>query len=183
MDPEEINEACKNFFWRIRVSEKLEGDDDGKIRYGGKRFNLMGADYFMSEIIEDLSDLYAGAAGGIIRETGQEYGRELLETVDEGQGDERFGNFLAFLQFIGYSGITAEKERLRVYSSPTAEEHLKADYKDKKVCFFLSGILAGAYRDIYGEKVEFVEEQCKAEGADACVFTKQSSVAAEEQEE
>lgn len=181
MNPEEVNEARENFFWRIRISEKFEGDEDGKIRYAGKRFNLMGADYFMSEIIENLSELYAGAAGGIIRETGQEYGRELLETVEEGERDERFGNFLGFLQFLGYSEMTAEEGQIRVFSSPTAEEHLKTDHDDKKVCFFLSGILAGAYRDIYGEKVKFVEEECKAAGADECVFQKKQQTTSEKE--
>jgi predicted hydrocarbon binding protein len=170
LDPEEVNEACENFFWRLRVSEKFEGDEEGKIKYSGKRFNLMGADYFMSEIIENLSELYAGAAGGIVRETGQGYGRELLETVKEGQGDERFGYFLGLLQFLGYSKITAGEREITVSSSPTAEEHLKTDHQEKKVCFFLSGVLGGAYYDIYDEDVEVVEEECRADGAEKCRF-------------
>lgn len=182
MNPEEVNEARENFFWRIRVGEKFEAEDSGDIKYKSKRFNLMGADYFMSEIIESLSDLYAGAAGGIIRETGQEYGRELLETVEDGEGDTRFGNFLAFLQFVGYSTMEAEKGEVHVKSSPTAEEHLKAGHDEKKVCFFLSGILAGAYRDIYDEEIEFVETECRAEGAEECVFEKKQQTTNEKEE-
>lgn len=175
MNPEEVNEAKEKYFWRIRVSEKFEGDEDGKIEFEGKRYNLMGADYFMSEIIESLSKLYAGAAGGIIRETGEEYGRELLEVIDEaegGSGDEKFGRFLGFLQFLGYSEITAEDKQIAVNSSPTAEEHLNADHEDKKVCFFLSGILSGGYQEVYSSKANFPEEKCKAEGDEECVFVK-----------
>lgn len=171
LNPEKVNDACENYFWRIRVGEKLEGDENGDINYSGKRFNLMGVDYFMAEIIESLSELYAGAAGGIIRETGHDYGRELLEAVGGAEEpDERFGNFLAFLQFLGYSEITAGDQKLLVSSSPTAEEHLKTDHDRKKVCFFLSGIFTGAYKDIYGEEVEVVEGKCKAEGAERCIF-------------
>lgn len=175
MNPEDVNEACENYFWRVRVSENFEGDEKGKIEFEGKRFNLMGADYFMSGIIESLSELYAGAAGGIIRETGEEYGKEILEIVDDAEqaeGDERFGNFLGILQFLGYSQITAEKDRIRVKSSPTAEEHSEADYEEKKVCFFLAGILSGGYQEVYSSEANFSEEKCKADGDDECVFVK-----------
>lgn len=175
MNPEDVNEARENYFWRVRVSEKFEGDEDGKIEFEGKRFNLMGADYFMSEIIESLSELYAGAAGGIIRETGEEYGKELLEVIDDAEkaeGDEKFGRFIGFLQFLGYSEITVEKDSIRVESSPTAEEHLKEDHEDKKVCFFLSGILSGGYQEVYSSEANFTEEKCKADGNEECVFVK-----------
>lgn len=175
MNPEEVNEAKENYFWRIRVSEKFEGDEDGKIEFEGKRYSLMGADYFMSEIIESLSELYAGAAGGIIRETGEEYGRELLEVIDEAEGgseNEKFGRFLGFLQFLGYSEITMEEGQIRVSSSPTAEEHVKTDHEDKKVCFFLSGMLSGAYKEVYSNKSHFPEEECRANGDEQCLFVK-----------
>ena len=175
MNSEDVNEARKNYFWRIRVSEKFEGDEDGKIEFEGKRFNIMGADYFMSGIIESLSELYAGAAGGIIRETGEEYGQELLEIVDDAEkaeGDERFGNFLGLLQFLGYSEITVEEDSIKVKSSPTAEEHLKTDNDRKKVCYFLAGILSGGYQEVYSSEANFSEEKCKADGDDECVFAK-----------
>ena len=43
-----------------------------------------------------------------------------------------FGNFLALLQFLGYSKINVEEDKIIVESSPTAEEHLKADYEEKR---------------------------------------------------
>lgn len=171
-----MNDSRENYFWRIRVDKKLVGNEKGNIKIGQKRFNGMGAEYFMSEIIESLSDLYAGAAGGIIRETGVEYGRELLEVVDEGRGDKRFGNFLGFLQFLGYSTIEVEDNRITVSSSPTAEQHFKSDHDGKKVCFFLTGILTGAHRDVYDSDESFVETQCKAEGAEKCVFQKKQEI-------
>ena len=176
MNPEKVNNLKENHFWRIRVSEKFEGDEDGDIQYGGKRFNIMGADYFMSDIIESLSELYAGAAGGIIRETGQEYGKELLEVIDDNEQDEMFGNFLALLQFLGYSTIELEDNRITVSSSPTAQQHFKSDHDGKKVCFFLTGILTGAHRDVYDSDESFVETQCKAEGAEKCVFQKKHEI-------
>lgn len=176
MNPEEVNNFKENHFWRMRVSEKFEGDEKGDIRYGGKRFNIMGGDYFMSDIIESLSQLYAGAAGGIIRETGQEYGKELLEVIDENEEDEMFGNFLALLQFLGYSKINIDEDRIIVESSPTAEEHLKADYEEKKACYFLGGILSGAYQRIYSEERHFTETSCKAAGDDKCVFEKTENI-------
>lgn len=176
MNPEEVNNFKENHFWRIRVSEKFEGDEDGDIQYGGKRFNIMGADYFMSDIIESLSELYAGAAGGIIRETGQEYGKELLEVIDDNEQDEMFGNYLALLQFLGYSNIQVEEDKIIVESSPTAEEHLKADYEEKRACYFLTGMLSGAYQKIYSSEQQFTETRCKAAGDDRCVFEKTESI-------
>ncbi|MFB6114788.1 MAG: V4R domain-containing protein, partial [Candidatus Nanohalobium sp.] len=170
MNPEEVNNQKEDFFWRVRVSQNFEGDEDGRIEYRGKRFNVMGSDYFMSGIIESLSEIYAGASGGIIRETGIGYGKELLELIDEGEGDERFGNFLGFLQFLGYSEITVKEESIEVESSPTAEEHLKEDYEQKKTCYFLAGILTGAVQSIYNLDVNYVEEKCKADGDNECVF-------------
>lgn len=172
MNPETVNNQKGDFFWRLRVSENFEGDEDGDILYDHKRFNLMGGDYFMSEIIESLSEIYAGAAGGIIRETGMEYGKELLSLIEEGEGDEKFGNFLGFLQFLGYSKIEVREDSIEVESSPTAEEHSKTDHDQKKICYFLSGMLTGAYQRIYEEDDEFTETECIADGAEKCVFQK-----------
>jgi len=176
MNPEKVNDLKENYFWEIRVSEKFEGDENGKINYEGKRFNIMGADYFMSDIMESLPELYSGAAGGIIRETGQEYGKELLEVIDEKEEDDMFANFLALLQFMGYSKITVEEEQIAVKSSPTAEEHLKADYEEKKVCYFLTGMLTGAYQRVYSSDRQFTETKCKAAGDEKCVFQKKENV-------
>jgi len=175
MDPEKVNNLKENHFWEMRVSEKFEGDEDGKIMYNGKRFNIMGADYFMSDIMESLSELYSGAAGGIVRETGQEYGKELLEVIEDKEEDKMFANFLAFLQFLGYSDITVEEEHITVKSSPTAEEHLKADYEQKKVCYFLTGILTGAYQRIYSSDAQYTETSCKAAGDEKCVFQRKEN--------
>lgn len=172
MKPDKVNEFKENFFWQIRVSETFEGDENGRIEYKGKRFNIMGADYFMSGIIESLYDLYADASGGIIHETGEEYGKELLEIIDEEEEDKKFGGFLGFLKFMGYSDIEASKGGFKVSSSPTAEEHLKTDQDNKKTCYFLAGMLTGAVQRVYDVDVEYTEMKCKADGDDICLFEK-----------
>ncbi len=177
MDPETVNEVCEKYFWELRVGEDFHGDEDGKIRYSGKRFSMMGADYFMAEIIDSLEELYSGAAGGIIRETGTEYGRELLDAADEAKDEDTyFGRFLALLQFLGYSKIKVTDEQIRVEASPTAVEHRKMGKEERKTCFFLSGLLTGAFQDIYGSDQRLVEQRCRADGDEVCSFQFQEAV-------
>lgn len=176
MNPEEVNHYKQNFFWQTRVSQTFEGDENGSIEYDGKRFNIMGADYFMSGIIESLYDLYADASGGIIHDTGKEYGKELLEVIDAEEEDERFGQLLGLLQFMGYSKIEASEGGFEVNSSPTAEEHLKTDHDEKKTCYFLAGILTGAVQRVYDVNFEYTEMKCKADGDDICFFERKEDV-------
>lgn len=171
LDPDTIKKAREDEFKHLKKTENMEGDSEGRVELAGERFNIMGADYFMAEIYESLSDLYGSGAGGILFNTGIEYGKDLLELVRDGDTpEESFGRFLGLLQFLGYSAPRIEDGRLVVPSSPTAESHLQTDNEKTKVCYFLAGILTGAAQETLDDGLSIRENYCKAEGDTKCIF-------------
>ncbi|MDY6778121.1 MAG: hypothetical protein SVU32_05610, partial [Candidatus Nanohaloarchaea archaeon] len=127
LDTTVIEEHRDQTFRRLRSEEDLGGDEQGRVSLMGERFNIMGADYFMASILEMLSELYGQGAGGILRETGESYGDDLLALCEhDGEGDafsQCFGQFLGALAFLGYSKPEVEEDGVRFPSSPTAEEY------------------------------------------------------------
>jgi predicted hydrocarbon binding protein len=171
LDPDTIKEAREDEFKRLTKNENMEGDLEGRVELAGERFNIMGSDYFMAEIYESLSDLYGSGAGGILFNTGIEYGNDLLKLIKNAESpQEHFGRFLGLLKFLGYSTPRIEDGRLVVPSSPTAESHLQTDHEKTKVCYFLAGILTGAAQETLDDAINIRENYCKAEGDTKCIF-------------
>lgn len=169
MEIEEIdNSDVKKAFRRFKEQEDYKGDENGRVDILGERFNIMGSEYFMSDILETLSELYGAGSGGILRNTGDGYGKDIVEMLDRPD----FGEFLGFLAALGYSLPRVEDESIVFPSSPTAVAHAKEeDYDEKNVCYFLAGMLTGAAQELVDNEIEFREESCRAEGAEECVFT------------
>lgn len=169
LDPNAVNAAATDEFARLRREESMDGDPEGNVLLHGTRFNIMGADYFMADMYTELHDIYGDGAGGILRQTGEGYGEQLIELDDADNPDTRFGQFLGLLAFLGYSRIRVEDDRIIVPDSPTADEYVKNGGEPRTVCYFLAGLLSGAAR-VCNEPSNFVEERCRADGADHCIF-------------
>lgn len=165
-----IQEFKEKEFHKLVEENKFEGDEEGNIELGPQRYNIMGADYFMAEMLEMMSEVMGTGATGIARRTGKSYGDDLKESLNfEEKGPEDFGRFLGLLKRLGYSDPQIEEDRIVFPSSPTAEEHIDSEHEEKKTCYFLSGILdSGA--ELLDSEENFTEVKCKAEGAENCVF-------------
>lgn len=169
-DIDTIEEYKNKEFRKLKGENDFEGDEDGNIVLEPQRYNIMGADYFMSEMLEMLSDVMGTGATGIIRRTGESYGDDLKESLEfEEKGPEDFGRFLGLLKRLGYSDPEAEEDKIIIPSSPTAEEHLKTNHEDQKTCYFLAGILTSG-AELLDEDINFTEVKCRADGEDKCVF-------------
>jgi predicted hydrocarbon binding protein len=170
IDPETVQQHKDTTFNQLQQDETMRGDEDGNLTLKGERFNIMGADYFMADILDLLAETYGSGAGGILRETGEEYGQDLLDLLDTGNDlEEALGGLLGLLRFLGYSDPHVNNDSIEFPSSPTAVEHLKKDYDSRRTCYFLSGILTGAAQQT-DTPVRFVEEQCRADGDETCLF-------------
>jgi len=155
-------------FAALQDEEAMAADADGTLEMGGERFNIMGADYFMAGIFHALTAVHGEGAGGILRQSGRGYGEDLFGMVD-GTDQAAFGRFLGLLQFLGYSRPAVEAETVTVPASPTAVEYRRADHAPRPTCYFLAGMLTGAAQEVDAD-AQFVEERCRADGDDACVF-------------
>jgi len=170
IDPETVRQHKDQTFNQLQHNETMRGDEDGELTLKGERFNIMGADYFMADILDLLAETYGSGAGGILRETGEEYGNDLLDILDTSEDlDEALGDILGLLRFLGYSDPKVKTDSIGFPSSPTAVEHLKKEYDKRRTCYFLSGILTGAAQQT-DTPVRFVEEQCRADGDESCIF-------------
>ncbi len=155
-------------FAALRDGEAMAADADGTLEMDGERFNIMGADYFMAGIFHALTEVHGEGAGGILRQSGRSYGADLFGMV-EGDGQDAFGRFLGLLQFLGYSEPAVDTGTVTVPASPTAVEYRRADHAPRPTCYFLAGMLTGAVQQLDAD-AQFVEERCRADGDDACVF-------------
>lgn len=171
LDKETINMVKDRRFKVLRNEEEFYGDEDGKIILGPQRFNIMGAEYFMADILSTLGDIYGQGAGGILRKTGMTYGNDLLDVIDTDQDTTQIiGDLFGLLAFLGYSNIHVEDDdTVVVPSSPTADS-FKDMYDDEmKACYFLAGILTAAVR-LIDEDYTMTETACQADGDDVCRF-------------
>lgn len=170
MDRETIREQRDATFDELRKTESMEGNEEGTVSMKGERFNIMGADYFMADILDMLSDTYGRGAGGILKETGVKYGKDLLDILEPSDDFEKgFGSLLGLLKFLGYSSPKIEGDKIIIPSSPTAVEYINKGYEQRRTCYFLTGILSGAAEKL-GHDGRFIEEQCRANGHDNCIF-------------
>ncbi|MDY6771095.1 MAG: V4R domain-containing protein [Candidatus Nanohaloarchaea archaeon] len=170
MEAETIEQYKDETFRNLKKNESMHGDENGNVTLKDSRFNIMGADYFMSDILHMLSQTYGSGAGGILRETGEDYGQDLLDIMNAGENfNEAFGTLLGLLKFLGYSDPQINDDKIVFPSSPTAVEHLKKDYEQKRTCYFLTGVLSGAAKQL-DEGIRFIEEECRANGDENCTF-------------
>lgn len=154
--------------------ERLEGDENGRAELLGERFNIMGADYFMSDIYSVLLDDFGEEAGGILQSTGIGYGEDLSNLVEPDEDwNVVFGRVLGLMKYLGYSAPSVEEDRVVLPASPTAEEWNRAGNGDRKVCHFVAGVLTGAASAAQDGILQFEEERCLADGDDECVFVMQ----------
>ncbi|MFB6204603.1 MAG: V4R domain-containing protein [Candidatus Nanohaloarchaea archaeon] len=171
LEPELVEQEKQSAFTELRENEDLTGDFDGNVEVMDHRFNIMGSDYFMAEILEMLAEVYGEGAGGILNNTGRGYAEDLVDLLQVSQDPQQaFGQYLGLLKFLGYSDIMVEEDGLIVPSSPTAESHLQEDHEEKKTCYFLTGMFAGGLEYLFDEEVVVHEEKCKAAGDPECVF-------------
>ncbi|MFB6203337.1 MAG: V4R domain-containing protein [Candidatus Nanohaloarchaea archaeon] len=171
LETKTVEHGRDSIFSDLRNTEDLEPDQEGNVTIGGPRFNIMGAEYFMAGTLEVLRETYGEGAGGIIKNSGRDYGEEIVDIVYTDRDPQRqFGYVLGFLKFLGYSHPEVEDGSISFSSSPTAEAHRKDYGEDGHVCYFLGGILTGAASKIFDEEVVFHETECIAEGDDSCVF-------------
>jgi predicted hydrocarbon binding protein len=160
-------------FARFNRAEEIAGDDTGTIAIQGERFNIMGAEYFMADIFHTLTEVYGPGAGGILRETGETYGTDLLAFVsDHDDPQNLFGRFLGLLKFLGYSTPTVTGTSISFPSAPTAAAYRETDHDPRQTCYFLEGMLTGALNDLFDDDdLQVTEETCIADGDDVCRFT------------
>ncbi|MFQ3308468.1 MAG: putative hydrocarbon binding protein [Candidatus Nanohaloarchaea archaeon] len=169
-DLDKIREYRDKEFDKLKSQNNFEGDEDGEIRLEPQRYNIMGADYFMSEMLEMLSGVMGTGATGIIRSTGESYGDDLKESLEfKSKGSEDFGRFLGLLKRLGYSEPQINEGSIVVPSSPTAVEHRKTEYDEQKTCYFLAGILTSG-AELLDQDITFSEIECRANGDEKCVF-------------
>lgn len=165
-----INTVKDRRFEVLRKEQDFHGDEDGEIILGPQRFNIMGSEYFMAEMLASLSEIYGEGAGGIIRKTGITYGDDLLEVLDTDQEPQQIiGDLFGLLKFLGYSDIHLDGDTIIVPSSPTAVAYRKHHDEQRKTCYFLSGILKAAI-GLLDEEGRVEETACIADGDDQCRF-------------
>lgn len=169
LDVTRVEQAKDTEFAARQEQDHVQGDENGNILIEDERFNIMGADYFMADTLHELHDIYGDGAGGILRNTGERYGKNLLTFVQDPDPQTQFGRFLGLLAFMGYSDPEVHEDHIIFPSSPTAVEYAKNDYEPLTACYVLSGMLSAAAESITDH--QFVEEKCIANGDDHCCFT------------
>lgn len=169
-DTEEINEKISERFSLLRKNHDVAADENGDAMIGAHRFNIMGADYFMADMLHDLKEIYGDGAGAIMKSTGQSYGENIHGVLDGAdEASESIGDDLGLLKYLGYSNISIEGDDITVESSPTAESY-KRKYEDEvKTCFFLSGVFQSLIQE-HDEDASVQEVKCLADGAEKCIF-------------
>lgn len=172
LDPDTIQPLIDDTFQQFRQTEDIAGDTTGTIAIQDERFNIMGAEYFMADIYHALTEIYGDGAGGILRETGEAYGTDILEFVTQDHDpQETFGRFLGLLTFLGYSTPTVEEQAVSFPSSPTAAAYHDTDREPRHTCYFLEGMLNGVLNDLFDDDLTVTEKTCIADNDDACRFT------------
>lgn len=170
-DTDEINSRISERFSMLKNKHDVAADDKGNAMIGAHRFNIMGADYFMADMLHDLKEIYGDGAGAIMKSTGQSYGKNIQGVLDGADdASEALGYDLGLLKYLGYSNISIEDDKIKVESSPTAESY-KRKYDDQmKTCFFLSGVFQSLIQ-AHDEDASVQEAECLADGAEKCIFS------------
>ncbi len=165
-----INDKIAERFSSLKKNHDVAADKNGDAMIGTHRFNIMGADYFMADMLHDLKEIYGDGAGAIMKSTGQSYGENIHGVLDGAENaSDSLGYDLGLLKYLGYSNITVENDEITVESSPTAESY-KRKYDDQlKSCFFLSGVFQSLIQE-HDEDASVQEVKCLADGAEKCIF-------------
>ncbi len=166
-----INKIKKSEFERL-CSLNAHGDENGNFTVNGKRIMLLGADYFMAQILKTLKEYTGPSAGAVLYNIGVEIGKEYFsEHVKEDEDKETsLGKFLGFLMFSGYSEITISENKIFIASSPTAFMTKKLGLGAHKSCYYIAGVLAGFLSKLFGKHIDIREIKCLAEGNEKCEF-------------
>lgn len=175
---QKIKETESKEFENLLEKIKIAGDRKGEIRIYGRRFNLMGAEYWTAGLYKVLEETVGKGSEGILYRSGFEVGKEHHKFIEEEFEDknkaEKFGKYLGLLKFCGYGhiGVDHRDESLVIISkdSPDAEEWKRLYKKKMKVCHYLRGLFSGFLTSLFGKKINLIETKCQAEGADNCEF-------------
>ena len=176
----EMMKAVEKEFRDLKREVKV-GAVDGKgtkeIEIEGRRFNVMGAEYWCAGLLEKLEKIVGQGAAGILYRSGFEIGKEHFDFMDgsyEGSDYKLLGKYLGFLKFCGYGEISVDYRDdcmfLKVHDSPDAEEWMDMHDEERKVCHYLRGLFAGFLSSLKKVDVRVDETQCRAEGFENCLF-------------
>jgi len=169
-DTDEINNRISERFNMLNKNHDVAGDENGDAMIGAHRFNIMGADYFMADMLHDLKEIYGDGAGAIMKSTGQSYGKNIHGVLDGADNaSEALGYDLGLLKYLGYSNISIEDDKIIVASSPTAESYKRKYDEEVKTCFFLSGVFQSLIQ-AHNEDASVQEVKCLADRAEKCIF-------------
>ncbi len=170
-DTKKIEKIRDGEFKRL-VGLKAHGDTNGNFIVNGKRLVLMGADYFMAEVLKILKEYVGPTGGGILYNIGVEAGKEYFKAhhVEGESVEDTIGKFFGFLMYSGYSKITFDGEKIIVPSSPTADMWSKNIGEKTKTCYYLSGLFAGFLSELFKKQLDVREVKCMAAGHDRCEF-------------
>lgn len=166
-----VDEIKKSEFQRLK-SLNAYGDENGNFVVNGKRLMLLGADYFMAEILKTLKEYTGPSAGAVLYNIGVEIGKEyFVGHVKEGEETESvLGKFLGFLMFSGYSEISISNNKVVIASSPTAVMTKRLNLGNHKSCYYIAGVLAGFLSKLFNKQIDVRETKCFAEGHEHCEF-------------
>lgn len=120
----------------------------------------------------DLSPGYEGALHKVGSKTGQSFA-EHMHPGDISHAEEDINHFFNTLGFPsvsftedGSSTIEVTVEDCPFTASISAE---------KPVCAFMAGFFSAVFYKVTGERYNCMENECRATGGDACVFTAKSA--------
>lgn len=166
-----VEEIKKSEFQRLR-SLNAYGDENGNFVVNDKRLILLGADYFMAEILKILREYTGPSAGAVLYNIGVEIGKEYFaEHVKEGEeAESALGKFIGFLMFSGYSHISVSSNKIIISSSPTAVMTKRLNLGNHKSCYYIAGVLAGFLSKLFNKQIDVRESKCLAEGHEHCEF-------------
>ncbi len=171
LDFKKVREFRNAEFKRL-IQLKAHGDSNGNFIVNGRRLILLGADYFMAEIL-NLLKKYVGVSGGaVLYNIGIDAGKDYFKghyNADSSK-EEALGKFFGFLMFSGYSKIWVDADKIVVSSAPTADMSIKLGYDGHKTCYYLAGMFAGFLSSLFGKQIDVRETKCMAEGNKHCEF-------------
>lgn len=170
INPQNVRDRIAQRFESLKQDHDVAADEKGNAYIGDHRFNIMGADYFMADILHNLMEIYGEGAGAILKNTGQKYGDRIHGVLDGADdAEEELGYDLGLLKYLGYSEIDYREDTIEVSRSPTAVSYNRKHDKDTKTCYFLSGVFQSFLRNLDSE-IAVQEVKCRADGSETCIF-------------
>ncbi len=178
MEGKEISGLKEEEFRRLLREVKAGGDRNAEVLIYGRRFNLMGAEYWTAGFLYQLEEIIGEGAVGIIFNSGLQIGAiyyDIFTELGVKDNTELLGKFLGLLKFCGYGEIEVESSgdslSIILKNSPDAVEYKNAYKRKGKVCCYLRGIFSGFLSNCFARELTVEETKCIANGDPYCEFT------------